>query len=75
MFIGDGPPANPIPGTTWYESDTGNSFIWYDDGNTTQWVPTHVGALPTGSVTGGKITIASTAPSSPATNDVWIDTT
>jgi Collagen triple helix repeat (20 copies) len=76
MYIGDGPPASPVIGQTWWESDTGNSFIYYNDGNTTQWVPTHVGALPSGGgVTGGHITISSTAPSSPAVNDVWIDTT
>lgn len=38
-YIGDEPPANPIVGQTWWESDTGNTFIWYDDGNSTQWVP------------------------------------
>jgi hypothetical protein len=134
MYIGDGPPASPAVGQTWWESDTGNSFIWYDDGNSTQWVPTHVGALSSsGGITlpiaqsdvtnlvtdlaakaalanpvftgnpiaptpttgdndtsiattafvqttvnarvSAKITVASSAPSSPAVNDVWIDTT
>lgn len=31
--------------------------------------------LPSANLTGGKITIAATAPSSPAVNDIWIDTT
>lgn len=49
MYIGDGPPASPVVGQTWWESDTGNSFIYYDDGNSIQWVPSHVGAIPSGS--------------------------
>jgi hypothetical protein len=54
MHIGDGPPANPVPGMTWWESDTGNSFVYYDDGvGAPQWVPSHVGAIPEGGVGGG----------------------
>ena len=57
MYIGDGPPASPVVGQTWFESDTGNSFIYYNDGNSTQWVPSHVGALP-----GGASSLTSTDP-------------
>jgi hypothetical protein len=48
MYIGDSPPPSPVVGQTWYESDTGNSFVYYDDGTSIQWVPSHVGALPSG---------------------------
>jgi hypothetical protein len=48
VAIGDNPPASPAIGQLWWESDTGNLFIWYDDGNSVQWVPTNVGALPEG---------------------------
>lgn len=27
----------------WWESDTGNSYLWYNDGNTSQWVQFNVG--------------------------------
>lgn len=37
-IISDTPPANPIQGQTWWESDTGMLFVAYNDGNTTQWV-------------------------------------
>lgn len=53
VAIGDNPPASPAIGQLWWESDTGNLFIWYDDGNSVQWVPTNVGALPDGSGGGG----------------------
>jgi collagen type II alpha len=36
--ISDTPPASPIAGQTWWESDTGGYFISYNDGNSTQWV-------------------------------------
>jgi hypothetical protein len=78
MYIGVSPPPSPVVGQTWWESDSGSSFVYYDDGNTTQWVPTNIGSFLESSgdeVTGGHITIGPTAPSSPAMNDVWIDTT
>ena len=34
----DEPPATPVPGQLWFESDTGRTFIWYDDGTSAQWV-------------------------------------
>ncbi len=36
--IADTPPSSPLPGAMWYESDSGNTFIWFDDGNSQQWV-------------------------------------
>jgi hypothetical protein len=41
-FVGDGPPASPQPGQFWWESDTGNLFMWFDDGNSQQWVQINV---------------------------------
>jgi hypothetical protein len=38
FWVGDAPPSNPVQGTLWWESDSGNSFIWYDDGSSAQWV-------------------------------------
>lgn len=37
-YIGDTAPASPTPGMLWWESDSGILFIWYDDGNSQQWV-------------------------------------
>lgn len=44
MFMGDDPPASPIHGETWYETDTGQSFVFYIDasGPPGQWVPSNV---------------------------------
>jgi hypothetical protein len=34
----DTPPSGPIDGQFWWKSSTGQFFIWYDDGNSQQWV-------------------------------------
>jgi hypothetical protein len=36
--IADTPPGSPTNGSLWWESDTGTLWIYYNDGNTTQWV-------------------------------------
>jgi hypothetical protein len=40
--ISDNPPSTPTVGQLWYESDTGNTYIWYDDGDSQQWVQINV---------------------------------
>lgn len=36
--ISDTPPSNPAHGDLWWESDTGNLYIRFDDGTSQQWV-------------------------------------
>jgi len=46
----DDAPLNPTDGTLWWESDTGKLKVYYDDGNTSQWVdasPAGGGSLAT----------------------------
>ena len=47
-FVGIAPPALPMADQLWWNSELGQMFIYYNDGNTTQWVPaapaTSVGA-------------------------------
>src|SRR5580765_2798538 len=38
-FIGDSPPTSPIPGTTWWCSADAQLYLYYNDGNSSQWVP------------------------------------
>jgi len=38
ITVADDPPVGKPPDHLWWESDTGFLFIWYDDGNTAQWV-------------------------------------
>ena len=36
---GDTPPSNPVANQLWFHTTMGQLFVYYDDGNTTQWVP------------------------------------
>ena len=36
--ISDNAPTNPTPGDMWWKSDEGTMKVWYDDGNSSQWV-------------------------------------
>jgi hypothetical protein len=38
VTISDTPPGSPTVGNLWWESDTGNLYIFYNDGNSSQWV-------------------------------------
>jgi hypothetical protein len=42
-LISDEPPVNPVHGDLWWESDTGNLYTYYDDGDSQQWVQINVG--------------------------------
>jgi hypothetical protein len=36
--ISDTPPPSPTAGTLWWKSDVGNTYVYYNDGNSSQWV-------------------------------------
>jgi hypothetical protein len=38
VMISDTAPVNPVHGQLWWESDSGNTFIYYDDGSSAQWI-------------------------------------
>ena len=38
VTIGSDPPVNPNHGELWWEDDIGDLCIWYDDGDSSQWV-------------------------------------
>ena len=43
--VGDSPPNTPTPneGELWWESDTGDLYIYYNDGSSAQWVMANAG--------------------------------
>ena len=51
IIISDTAPPTPKHGTLWWESDTGSTHIWYDDGNSSQWVQIAPGSGGGGSST------------------------
>ena len=36
--LGTTPPADPGQGDIWFDTDAGNSYIYYNDGDSTQWI-------------------------------------
>jgi hypothetical protein len=62
--VSDTPPANPLPGQLWWESDTGYLFTSYTDANTTQWVQINAlqanAVLKTGDTMSGALTVNNT---------------
>jgi hypothetical protein len=47
VTIGEAPPSSPTEGSVWWNSTTGIPYIYYDDGDTSQWVTFAMG--PSGS--------------------------
>jgi hypothetical protein len=47
LFVGDTPPPSPGPNQLWWNSASGQMYLWYNDGSSTQWVPT-TPTLPVG---------------------------
>lgn len=55
--VGLTPPASPTPGQFWFSSGDAQLYIWYDDGNSAQWVIVTSGGLqdaPASSVAYGR---------------------
>jgi hypothetical protein len=69
-YVSDTPPTGVPDNTLWWESDTGNLYLYYNDGNTKQWViacpqpDTTSFLLKTGDTMTGSLTLAAnpTAP-------------
>ena len=38
VLVGEDPPLNPLEGDMWWSTLEGNLFLWYDDGDSKQWV-------------------------------------
>ena len=38
VFVGDTPPDEPEQGNLWWDTEDGRLYIYYNDGNTQQWV-------------------------------------
>jgi hypothetical protein len=52
LYVGDTPPTNQVPGMLWWESDTGNLYVWYADPDSSQWVMVVPGTAGTPPVAG-----------------------
>lgn len=46
VYVGDTPPPNPGQGTMWFDSVSGQTFIYYTDPTSSQWVPSNAPMSP-----------------------------
>ena len=61
--VSDTAPSSPLTGDLWFESDTGDVFVYYDSA----WIDI-------GGTSVANIATSDTAPSSPANGDIWFET-
>lgn len=71
-LIRDFPPTkidgNPVTdGDTWYSSKTGQLYVYYDDGDSSQWVSVSKSGPP------GQATVSSSQPSGAGIGELWFD--
>ena len=59
--ISETAPGSPVAGQVWFESDTAQTYVYYDS----QWI--EIGAAP------GLASVSESAPSSPAIGQFWFD--
>ena len=59
--ISETAPASPTAGQVWFESDTAQTYVYYDS----QWI--EIGAAP------GLASVSTSAPGSPAIGQLWFD--
>ena len=60
-------PSEAENGDTWFNSETGSTYIYYVDGDSSQWVEI------AGSGGSGDVIVADTAPTSPQSGNLWYD--
>ena len=65
-IVGDTPPSNPTGGQFWFNSALGQTFVWYTDPNSSQWVPANPSTAATAGTTPGDFCVSGTS----ATNGI-----
>ena len=53
VTISDTPPLNALSGDLYWDTDTATMYIYYNDGNTSQWVPSVPTVTPITEIDGG----------------------
>jgi len=77
VTVSDTLPTNPQNGQLWFDSVGGQLYVFYNDGNSSQWVIAV--NIPPGSSGGGgggtTVSVGDTAPTNPTVGSLWWDST
>lgn len=78
ITIADVPPGFPLEGDLWWSTVTGQQSVWFDDGNSSQWVVSNWGVDggpgpegPPGPPGTSSVFIGDVPPDPPADNQLW----
>jgi hypothetical protein len=67
ITVSPNPPTSPNDNDLWLDSETGILYVYYNDGDSSQWISVSNGSG------GSNITVSPNPPSSPSDNDLWVD--
>ena len=75
-IVSEDPPGEDVveQGLLWFDSSIASLFIWYDDGDSAQWVDVYAGAV-SGLEIPPPVTVGANPPSGAVEGDLWWDTT
>ena len=75
VTVSDAAPSTPSAGDLWFDSTGLVLYVYYNDGDSSQWVQTNPsGSGSSGGSSGGaSVTVSGTAPASPSAGDLWFD--
>ena len=71
VSVGTESPAEPSSGNLWYNTNLGRTFIYYNDGDSSQWVDAAPFNIVSDSGGGASVSIGTEAPVGPSSGDLW----
>ena len=71
VSVGTESPAAPSSGNLWYNTNLGRTFIYYNDGDSSQWVDAAPFNIVSDSGGGASVSIGTEAPVGPSSGDLW----
>ncbi len=71
VSVGTASPASPSSGNLWYNTNLGRTFIYYNDGDSSQWVDAAPFNIVSDSSSAASVSIGTEAPVGPTSGDLW----
>ncbi len=71
VSVGTASPAAPSSGNLWYNTNLGRTFIYYNDGDSSQWVDAAPFNIVSDSSSAASVSIGTEAPVGPNSGDLW----